>query len=157
MTKAIYPGSFDPPTNGHIDVIERASRHFEAVVVGVMPNPDKKVMFSAEERVRLLQQLVAHLANVEVVRHEGLTVELARKSGAGVIVKGLRALSDLDYELQQAQMNSSMEPAIDTLFIATSPKWSFVSSSLIKTVAYYGGSVSEFVPRPVEEALRRRA
>jgi pantetheine-phosphate adenylyltransferase len=157
MTKAIYPGSFDPPTNGHLDVIERASRHFERVVVAVVTNPAKAPMFSAEERVGLLREVLSALRNVEVVQHDGLTVELAKQLGAAVIVKGLRAVSDLEYELQQAQMNSSMEPGVDTLFIATSPKWSFISSSLMKDIASYGGDISKFVPPAVEAALRAKA
>lgn len=154
MTVAICPGSFDPPTNGHVDVVERASRHFERVIVAVVTNPAKKPLFEAPERMRLLKEALSHLDNIEVVEHDGLTVDLARDRGAGVIVKGLRAVSDVEYELQQAQMNSSITPDVDTLFIATSPKWSFISSSLVKEVARYGGDVAGLVPSAVAEALR---
>lgn len=156
MTIALCPGSFDPPTNGHIDVIERAARRFDHVIVAVATNPAKAPVFEAAERVSLLIQALEHLSNLEVIQHDGLTVDLARSRGADVIVKGLRAVSDMEAELQQAQMNASLLPDVDTLFIATNPRWSFLSSSLIKEVARYGGPVSGLVPAPVEEALRKR-
>ncbi|MEX1255037.1 MAG: pantetheine-phosphate adenylyltransferase [Dehalococcoidia bacterium] len=157
MTRAIYPGSFDPPTNGHIDIVERASRHFESVVIAVVTNAAKAPLFSIDERVSLLKGVLSHVGNVEVVPHAGLTVDLAKKHGIRVIVKGLRAASDLEYELQQAQMNSSLAPDVDTFFIATNPQWSFISSSLIKDVARHGGSVEDYVPPAVTEALRRHS
>lgn len=150
------PGSFDPPTNGHIDVVERAARHFEHVIVAVVTNPSKAPLFEASERVGFLKEALEHLANVEVIQHDGLSVDLAAARGVGVIVKGLRAVSDMETELQQAQMNASLLPDADTLFIATNPRWSFLSSSLIKEVARYGGPVTGLVPKSVEEALRRR-
>jgi pantetheine-phosphate adenylyltransferase len=156
MAVALCPGSFDPPTNGHIDVVERASRHFERVVVGVLTNPRKEALFEAGERVAMLKEVLAHLPNVEVVQHDGLTVDLAHKLAADVIVKGLRAVSDLEIELQMAQMNATLLPGVDTLFIAGNPRWSFISSSLIKEVARHGGRVSELVPPAVDELLRRR-
>lgn len=156
MTIGLYPGSFDPPTNGHIDVVERAARHFERVIVAVVTNPAKKPLFEGSERVALLKEALGHLTNVEVMQHDGLTVDLAGTAGATVIVKGLRAVSDMETELQQAQMNSRLRPEVDTLFIATNPKWSFLSSSLIKEVARLGGPVKGLVPAQVEEALRRR-
>jgi pantetheine-phosphate adenylyltransferase len=157
MTIAIYPGSFDPPTNGHIDVVERASRLFDKILVAVVTNPSKSPMFAASRRVALLETALSHLDNAAVISFDGLTVDVAKAQGAQVIVKGLRATSDLEYELQMAQMNSSMEPGIDTLFIATSPRWSFISSSLIKEVARYGGDIRPFVPPAVEEALHGAA
>lgn len=154
MAVAICPGSFDPPTNGHLDVIERASRHFERVVVCVVENPSKRPAFTQEQRVALLEQVLAHLDNVEVVSFRGLLVELAKSVGAGVIVKGLRALSDVERELQMAQMNAGLYREVDTMFITTDPRWSFVSSSGVKEVAAYGGDVSGLVPGPVNEALK---
>lgn len=156
MAVALCPGSFDPPTNGHTDVVERASRHFERVIVAVLKNPGKVALFEPAERVRLLKEALGHLPNVEIETYEGLLVDLARERDVAVIVKGLRAISDLEYELQMAQMNATLLPSADTLFIATSPRWSFISSSLVREVARYGGDVSGLVPPPVAEALRRR-
>lgn len=156
MTLALCPGSFDPPTNGHLDVVERAARRFDRVLVAVARNPGKQPLFDVEERVKLLQEALAGLAGVEVVAHEGLLVDLARERGADVIVKGLRAGSDVEYELQMAQMNARLLPEVDTLFVATNPRWGFISSSLVKEVARYGADVSGLVPRGVAEALARR-
>lgn len=155
MSFAIYPGSFDPPTNGHIDVIERARRHFEGVLVAVLENPSKQPLFHASQRVDLLKQSLDHLEDVSVEAHEGLLVNLARERGAQVIIKGLRATSDLEYELQMAQMNSKLFESVDTLFVVTNPKWSFISSSVVKEVARYGGDVSGLVPPWVQDALER--
>ncbi|HVE76512.1 MAG TPA: pantetheine-phosphate adenylyltransferase [Actinomycetota bacterium] len=156
MAVALVPGSFDPPTNGHIDVIERAARHFEKVIVSVVVNPSKDPLFDAEERIGLLKDALAHLTNIEVLAHEGLTVVLAAERHADVIVRGLRAVSDLEYELQMAQMNASLQSEVDTLFIPPDPRWSFISSSLVKEVARFGRDVSELVPKGVAEALSRR-
>ncbi len=156
MTIALCPGSFDPPTNGHLDVVERASRHFERVIVAVVRNPKKQGLFEEEERVAMMKEVLGHLDNVETIVHEGLLVDLAKESGAGVIVKGLRALSDVEYELQMAQMNASLLSQVDTVFVATHPKWSFVSSSLVKEVARLGGDVSKLVPPVVSTALARK-
>ncbi|HEY8201788.1 MAG TPA: pantetheine-phosphate adenylyltransferase [Actinomycetota bacterium] len=156
MTLALCPGSFDPPTNGHVDVVERAVRHFDRVIVAVVRNPSKQPLFGAEERVKLLQEALAGLAGVEVVVHEGLLVDLARERGVDVIVKGLRAGSDVEYELQMAQMNARLLPEVDTFFVATNPRWAFISSSSVKEVARYGADVSGLVPPAVAEALARR-
>lgn len=156
MAIALCPGSFDPPTNGHIDVIQRASRHFDQVIVSVVENPSKKPLFDTQERLALLKEVLSHLSNVSIESHMGLTVDLARERGADVIVKGLRAISDLEYELQMAQMNSSLMESVDTMFISTNPQWVFISSSLVKEVARYGGDVSGLVPPSVNEALSRR-
>ncbi|MEX2587761.1 MAG: pantetheine-phosphate adenylyltransferase [Actinomycetota bacterium] len=155
MTVAVCPGSFDPPTNGHLDVIERASRIFDGVVVCVTKNPSKEPLLAPEERVELLGEALGHLPNVRVDSYEGLLVDFARRQGAGVIVKGLRALSDVEKELQMAQMNSGLFNKVDTLFVTTDPRWSFVSSSMVKEVAALGGDVSELVPAAVNQALRR--
>jgi pantetheine-phosphate adenylyltransferase len=156
MTVALCPGSFDPPTNGHVDVIERASRHFERVVVSVVENPSKSPLFTPEERVELLRGVLSHLGNVSVESHRGLLMDLVRDRGASVIVKGLRALSDVERELQMAQMNASLLEGVDTIFITTDPRWSFVSSSLVKEVATYGGDVRNLVPLRVNEELASR-
>jgi pantetheine-phosphate adenylyltransferase len=155
MTLALCPGSFDPPTNGHVDVVERAVRHFGRVLVAVSLNPSKQPLFDAEERVELLRDAVAHLEGVEVLAYGGLLVDLARERGVDVIVKGLRAGSDVEYELQMAQMNARLNPEVDTVFVATNPRWGFISSSSVKEVARYGADVSGLVPPGVEKALRR--
>ncbi len=155
MVLAVCPGSFDPPTNGHIDVIERASRHFDRLIVAVLRNPAKAPLFAVEERVTLLKEALVHLSGVEVHSFEGLLVDLARQRGAAVIVKGLRSTSDTGYELQMADINATLLPETDTLFIAASPRWSFVSSSMVKEIARYGGDVTNFVPGHVAAALAR--
>lgn len=154
MPLAIYPGSFDPPTNGHVDVVERARRHFDEILVAVVENPAKRPLFNSAERVHLLEQSLDHVGDVQVEAHEGLLVDLARKRGAQVIIKGLRATSDLEYELQMAQMNRKLLESLDTLFVVTDPRWSFISSSLVREVARFGGDVQDLVPKAVEEALR---
>jgi pantetheine-phosphate adenylyltransferase len=155
MALALCPGSFDPPTNGHVDIVERAARHFDRVIVAVLHNPDKRPLLAVEERVKLLDAVVGYLPGVEVVSFEGLLVDLAKERRADVIVKGLRSTSDMGYELQMAHINAALAPGTDTVFIAASPAWSFVSSSMVKQVASYGGDVGPFVPQQVAEALAR--
>jgi len=157
MAVAVCPGSFDPPTNGHIDVIERAARHFGDVLVAVTANPSKEPLFSLDERIELLQGALSHLDNASISSFDGLLVDLAREHAATVIVKGLRVPSDFEYEVQMAQMNQVLHRGLDTLFMAASPSWAFVSSSLVKEVAHHGGSIDELVPQGVSEALRRLA
>ena len=142
---ALCPGTFDPVTNGHLDVVGRAAELFESVIVAVLENPSKTPLFTLEERVELLEEAVRDHRNVRVGSFRGLLVEHARAQGASVIVKGLRAVSDYEYEIQMAQMNQRIGE-LDTLFMATSPKWSFLSSSLVKEVASYGGDVEGLVP-----------
>ncbi len=151
---ALCPGSFDPPTNGHIDVIERASRYFEKVVVAVIANPSKEPLFSLDQRKDLLADVLSHLDNVQIDSFDGLLVDLARQREISIIVKGLRAVSDFEYELQMAQMNSALLPGLDTMFVTAKPTWAFLSSSLVKQVARYGGAVAGMVPPPVEKALQ---
>lgn len=153
MAIALCPGSFDPPTNGHIDVIERAARYLDEVVVAVIANPSKEPLFSLDQRTQLLETSLAHLANVRVDSFDGLLVDYARKNAINLVIKGLRAVSDFDYELQMAQMNATLLPGLDTVFISASPAWAFLSSSLVKEVARFGGDVSTMVPRPVADAL----
>jgi pantetheine-phosphate adenylyltransferase len=149
---ALCPGTFDPVTRGHLDIIERASRQFDTVVAAVLENPSKEPLFGLEERVAMLKEAVSDLRGVEVDSFSGLLVDFARRRGASVIVKGLRAVSDFDYELQMAQMNHRLS-GVETLFVATSPEWSFLSSSLLKEVARFGGDVEPFVPRFVMDRL----
>ncbi|HEV3472248.1 MAG TPA: pantetheine-phosphate adenylyltransferase [Actinomycetota bacterium] len=156
MPTALCPGSFDPPTNGHIDVIERAAAHFEHVVVAVIGNPSKDALFSLEERTGMLQEIVGHLDNVEIGSFHGLLVDFARGKDISVIVKGLRAVSDFEYELQMAQMNSALGNGLDTMFVTAKPEWAFLSSSLVKEVARYGGDISGLVPEVVAKALADR-
>lgn len=149
---ALCPGTFDPVTNGHIDVVGRAASTFDAVVVAVLENPSKTPLFAVAERIALLEEAVRDLPNVRVSAFGGLLVEYARDQGASIIVKGLRAVSDYEYEIQMAQMNQRIGE-IETLFMATNPKWSFLSSSLVKEVARLGGDVQGLVPDHVCKAL----
>ena len=149
---ALCPGTFDPVTNGHLDVVGRAASTFDAVVVAVVENPSKTPLFAVAERIALLEEAVRDLGNVRVGAFGGLLVDYARAQGASVIVKGLRAVSDYEYEIQMAQMNQRIGE-IETLFMATSPKWSFLSSSLVKEVARLGGDVEGLVPDHVRKAL----
>lgn len=155
MTVALCPGSFDPPTNGHLDVIGRCAAVFDRLVVAVVANPSKSPLFSAGERVGLLAAATAHLGNVEIAAFEGLLVDFAEERGVDVLVKGLRAVTDFDYELQMAQMNHTLRH-VDTLFIPTAPEWSYLSSSLVREVARLGGDVGTLVPPVVAEALKEK-
>ncbi len=155
MTTALVPGSFDPPTNGHIDVVERVASVFGRVVIGVVGNPSKSPLFTAEERIDMLTEIFEDFPHIEVAAFDGLLVDLARDVGADVIVKGLRAMTDFDYELQLAQMNRHLS-GIMTMFVATKPALGYLSSSLIKEVASLGGSVDELVPELVASALKER-
>lgn len=152
---ALCPGTFDPVTNGHIDIIERASRVFDTVVVAVLENPAKQPLFSVDERVAMLKEATAGLPRVEVASFSGLLVDYARARGASIVVKGIRAVSDFDVELQMAQMNRGMS-GLETVFMPTSPQWSYLSSSLIKEVVRFGGDVSGLVPPPVKERLEEK-
>lgn len=152
MTHAVCPGSFDPPTLGHLDVIERASRLFDTVTVAVLVNPDKVGMFTIDERLDLLRRISTGRDNVRVDSFSGLLVDYCTQHGIDVIVKGLRAVSDFDYELQMAQMNSDLS-GIDTLFLPADPAHSFLSSSLVKQVARLGGDVGHLLPEAVYDAV----
>jgi pantetheine-phosphate adenylyltransferase len=152
---AVCPGSFDPPTLGHLDVIGRAAGLFEQVTVAVLINPAKEGMFALDERLELLAATTADWPNVVIDSFQGLLVDYCRDHGINAIIKGLRAVSDFDYELQMAQMNSGLT-GVDTLFMPTSPEFSFISSSLVKQVAGYGGDVSAYLPPVVHDALRRK-
>ncbi len=155
MTAALVPGSFDPPTNGHLDVIHRCAGIFERVHVAVVRNPSKTPLFTAEERMTLLGECLAGIDNVEIGAFDGLLVDYAAANGMDVIVKGLRAMTDFDYELQMSQMNRYLT-GIVTLFVATKPEYGYLSSSLVKQVAGLGGAVDSLVPVPVRQALKER-
>ena len=152
---ALYPGSFDPVHNGHLDIIDRACRLFRRVVVGVAKNVDKVPMFSVAERVTMLRSATAR-AGVEVMSFDGLTVEFAHRLGAPVIVKGLRAMMDFEYELKMAAMNKRLRPEIETLFMMTAPEFAYLSSTLIREVAGFGGSVAGLIPPAVERRLNQK-
>jgi pantetheine-phosphate adenylyltransferase len=152
---ALCPGTFDPVTNGHLDIIGRASETFESVIIGALENPSKQPMFSLEERVAMLKESCSGMPNVTVVSFRGLLVDFAKSQGDAAIVKGLRAVSDYEYEIQMAQMNHRLA-GVETLFMPTSPNWSFLSSSLVKEVAQLGGNVSGLVPEHVRAALDDR-
>jgi len=155
MSSAVCPGSFDPVTNGHLDVIDRASGLFDELVVSVLVNKNKKSLFTVDERIEMLTECTTHLPNVRIDSWHGLLVDYAKANGLRSIVKGLRAVSDFDYELQMAQMNHRLS-GVDTLFIATNPLYSFLSSSLVKEVATYGGDVSHLLPEEVHAQLLER-
>lgn len=156
MTVAVYPGSFDPVHNGHLDIVTRAARVFDAVVVAVAENSEKEGLFSVSERLDMLRAATAHLRNIQVDAFSGLTVAFAQQKGAGVLVKGLRAVVDFEYELKQASMNQRLAPSLDTVFFMTAPAYYFLSSTLIREVARLGGSVTGLVPQAVEERLRKK-
>ena len=155
----VCPGSYDPVTNGHVDIITRTSKVFERVVVGVVNNPvrKEKTLFDAEEREAFIEEATAHLANVEVRVFSNLLVQFARELGAKSIVKGLRAISDFEYEFEMAQLNKQLDEEIESIYIIASPNYSFLSSTGVKELATFGGDVSELVPAPVAEALAQRA
>ncbi|MCK0175054.1 pantetheine-phosphate adenylyltransferase [Mycolicibacterium sp. F2034L] len=155
MSGAVCPGSFDPVTLGHVDIFERAAAQFDEVVVGVLVNPNKKGMFSLEERLEMIAETTAHLPNVRAESGQGLVVDFARARGITAIVKGLRSGTDFEYELQMAQMNRHIA-GVDTYFLATSPQFSFVSSSLSKEVATLGGDVSALLPEAVNRRLQAK-
>lgn len=156
MRRAVCPGSFDPVTNGHVDVINRAAALYDELVVAVLVNPGKAGFFPVEERMELLRESVAHLHNVRVDSFQGLLVDYCGAHDIPVIVKGLRAVSDFEYELQMAQMNRELAE-IETLFVPTAPQVGHLSSSLVKQIATFGGDVSRLVPKVVDDRLRERA
>jgi pantetheine-phosphate adenylyltransferase len=153
MTVAICPGTFDPITCGHLDVISRACKFFNRFIVAVAVNPLKQPLFTLEERVYLLGKTTAGLGNVEVTAFDTLLIDFARKAGATVIVKGLRAISDFEYEFQMSQINQAMDEEIETFFVMANPEYTFISSSAVREVASYGGSISGLVPENVEGEL----
>lgn len=156
MNTAIFPGSFDPPTNGHMDIIERAASIYDKVIVAVLQNSSKSYMFSVEERMEMLRRSCAGLSGIEISSFEGLLVDFARSRGCRIILRGLRAVTDFEYEFTMALMNKKLAPEIETLFIVTSAENQFISSSSIKEIAHFGGPVEDMVPQPVALKLGKR-
>ncbi|GAB4352845.1 MAG: pantetheine-phosphate adenylyltransferase [Cyanophyceae cyanobacterium] len=153
---ALYPGSFDPITLGHLDIIERASKVFDRTLVAVLQNPKKEPLFTVEERIHLIQQSTAHLPQVDAITFSGLTVECAHQRGATVLIRGLRVMSDFEFELQMAHTNKTLSEEIETVFLATRNEYSFLSSSLVKEIARFGGPVDRLVPEPVIAEIQQR-
>ncbi|HZK33208.1 MAG TPA: pantetheine-phosphate adenylyltransferase [Tissierellaceae bacterium] len=154
--KAVYPGSFDPVTYGHLDIIKRISKKVNHLVVAVLNNPSKKSTFSLEEKIELLKETTKDLGNVEIDSFQGLLTDYTKKKGCTTVIKGLRAVSDFEYEMQMALVNKKMNDEIETLFMAASTKYSFLSSSIVKEIAALGGDISCFVPLVVETALKNK-
>ncbi|NLC65151.1 MAG: pantetheine-phosphate adenylyltransferase [Erysipelothrix sp.] len=155
MRKVMYPGSFDPITIGHLDLIERSSKMFDHVVVALMVNDEKHYTFTAEQRKKMVEECVSHLENVTVALGSGLTVDFAQEMDCSVLIRGIRAVMDYEAELQQATANRTLNENIETLFLVASPKYSFISSSIARTVASYGGELRQFVPHNVEQNMRK--
>lgn len=155
MKIAIYPGSFDPITNGHLDVLKTGSEIFDKVIIAVSVNSEKKPFLSVEERVELIKASLGGLTNVEVDAFRGLTVDYAHSKGAKVLLRGLRAVSDFEYEMQLSQTNSALSGDIKTVFLTTKPKYNFISSSTVKDIAILGGDISKFVPAPVNDYISK--
>ena len=156
MLRAVYPGSFDPVTFGHLDIITRSAKLVDELIVGVLVNNAKSPLFSVEERVKILEKTVEKLPNVKVIPFEGLLVEFVRKMKAQMVVRGLRAITDFEYELQMAQTNHKLEPEVETIFLTTSLDYSYLSSSTVKEVAAFGGDISQFVPHIVIERMQEK-
>ena len=156
MTKAMIPGSFDPITKGHVDIIERSSHLFDEVVVVIMENSSKKALFTKEERVEMIKNEVAHLKNVSVYVGSGLTINTAKSLGVSAMVRGIRATSDYEYEVSIATANMMLDKNIETMFLLSKPEYSFVSSSIVKEIAYYHGELNSFVSERVEAKLKEK-
>ncbi len=156
MIRAIYPGSFDPVTLGHLDIIKRASQTVDELIVGVLNNGGKTPLFSIDERVSMLLEVTEGLSNVKVLSFSGLLVDFARQMEANIVVRGLRAISDFEYELQMAHTNHKLNPQVDTMFLATSLDYSYLSSTIVKEVAFFHGDISEFVPGPVVAKVQEK-
>ncbi len=154
--KAVCPGSFDPVTYGHLDIIQRTAKIFDHVIVAVLNNSSKKPLFTVEERIELLKKVTKGIPGVEIDAFDGLLIDYMNRKGANTIVKGLRAVSDFEYELQMAAINRKLDDSIETFFMMTNNKYSYLSSSIVKEVAKYNASVSDLVPPEVEEALRKK-
>ena len=156
MRKAVYPGSFDPVTFGHLDIIERSARMCDHLIIGVLNNYSKTPLFSVEERVNMLKSLTGDFPNVEVKSFGGLMIDFVRANQADAVIRGLRAVTDFEYELQIAQTNRVIAPEVDTVFLTTNLKYSYLSSSIVKEIASYGGEISAFVPEDIAERVRKK-
>lgn len=156
MLRAVYPGSFDPVTFGHLDVIRRSAGLVDELIVGVLNNKAKSPLFSVEERVRMLEEVTEDIPNIRIIPFGGLLVDFARKVEAGVVIRGLRAITDFEYELQMSQTNHKMEPKVETVFLTTSLEYSYLSSTTVKEVAAFGGDISQFVPESVADRVTEK-
>ena len=156
MLRAIYPGSFDPVTNGHLDVIRRSSKMVDELIVGVLNNNAKMPLFSVEERVRMLEDVTKDIPNVRIYPFDGLLIDFAAKMEAGVVIRGLRAITDFEYELQMSQTNHKLNPDVETIFLTTSIEYSYLSSTTVKEIASYGGDITQFVPEAVVGKLEQK-
>ena len=156
MLRAIYPGSFDPVTYGHCDIIQRSCKIVDELIVGVLNNKAKMPLFSVEERVKMLKEVTKDIPNVTVTSFEGLTIDFADAMDAHIIVRGLRAITDFEYELQMSQTNHKLEPKVETMFLTTSIQYSYLSSTTVREIAAFGGDLSQFVPEAVAAALRKK-
>lgn len=156
MKRAVYTGSFDPVTNGHMDIIRRAAEIFDVLIVSVLNNKEKTPLFSVEERVKMLKEVTKDLGNVKVVPFDGLLVEFARQQKARLVIRGLRAITDFEYEIQMSQTNHKLEPEVETMFLTTNLKYSYLSSTIVREVAAFGGDISQFVPETVAKSIKEK-
>ena len=156
MLRAVYPGSFDPVTYGHLDIIRRSRSLADELIVGVLNNKAKTPLFSVEERVKMLEEMTKNMPGVKVVPFEGLLIYFAKEMSAGIVVRGLRAVTDFEYELQMAQTNNKLSPELETVFLTTSLEYSYLSSTIVKEVAAFGGDISQFVPETIERRIQEK-
>ena len=156
MLRAVYPGSFDPVTCGHLDIIRRSRSLADELIVGVLNNKAKTPLFSVEERVKMLEEMTKNMPGVKVVPFEGLLIDFAKEMSAGIVVRGLRAVTDFEYELQMAQTNNKLSPELETVFLTTSLEYSYLSSTIVKEVAAFGGDISQFVPETIERRIQEK-
>lgn len=156
MLRAVYPGSFDPVTYGHLDIIRRSRSLADELIVGVLNNKAKTPLFSMEERVKMLKEMTKNMPGVKIVPFEGLLIDFAKEMSAGIVVRGLRAVTDFEYELQMAQTNNKLSPELETVFLTTSLEYSYLSSTIVKEVAAFGGDISQFVPETIERRIQEK-
>lgn len=156
MLRAVYPGSFDPVTYGHLDIIRRSRSLADELIVGVLNNKAKTPLFSVEERVKMLEEMTKNMPGVKIVPFEGLLIDFAKEMSAGIVVRGLRAVTDFEYELQMAQTNNKLSPELETVFLTTSLEYSYLSSTIVKEVAAFGGDISQFVPEMIERRIQEK-
>ena len=156
MLRAVYPGSFDPVTYGHLDIIRRSRSLADELIVGVLNNKAKTPLFSVDERVKMLEEMTKNMPGVKVVPFEGLLIDFAKEMSAGIVVRGLRAVTDFEYELQMAQTNNKLSPELETVFLTTSLEYSYLSSTIVKEVAAFGGDISQFVPETIERRIQEK-